>query len=282
MKHASRLAFLLLLLAGSARAQHILLSQINGRLGLVQQVVGLVPYARIDGALRSGRGSGLIFHSAPFYHNGSILVEKQAMTYQWLEADGAALNVDMTLVAYLTASQTMDNCFVAFEMLDPKGQTLNIGVVELPRLEAGNKQPMRVLLKLATVPKEGHYRVHFFSDHLECLTSLMGNDYMFGKTMAKDLAQTAARHPSVLLGVAPVYPKGLAPQAGAARISCLIGAEGEVVEASVEQAVQPEFGEAALAAVKQWIFVPGVKDHRYVAERIVVPFTFKAPNVASR
>src|SRR5580698_7166497 len=209
MKSAWPLASLLLILAGPARAQTMLLSRIDGQIGPVESVSGITPYARIDGKLKSALGSGLFLHKAPFYHTGTVKVDEFKMTFQWLESDGSELNVDMTLVGYLTASQTLDNCYLAFELLDKKGHAQQIGTVEMPRLEAGRKQPLRVLLKLATKPEEGRYRIHLYSDRLECLTSLLGPSYLYGHTSAGDLARTAARDPAPLLGVAPVYPKNL-------------------------------------------------------------------------
>jgi TonB family protein len=284
MKSAPLLALvLLLLLARSAGAQTMLLSRVDGRIGPVDQVVGLVPYARIDGALKSTLGSGLFLHRAPVFHTGPIKIDEFKITTRWLEADGSQLNAEMTLVGYLTASEALDDCYLAFEGLGPDGKTKQIGTVELPHLAAGEKQPMRVLLHLSTIPEAGHYRIHIFSGRLECLTSLMGPNYIYGKTTAGDLARTEARDAAPLLGVAPAYPKNLVAQAiaGSARLSCLVGSDGSVREASVVEAAQPEFGQAALIALKQWIFVPAVKDHHYVEETIVVPFNFKAPGAAS-
>jgi TonB family protein len=284
MKSATLLAAVLpLLLARPAGAQTILLSRVDGQIGPVDRVVGVVPYALISGSLKSTLGSGLFLHKAPYFHSGPVRVEEFKMTTRWLEADGSELNAEMTLVGYLTASETLDNCYLAFEMLDENGRTRQIGTIALPRLVAGAKQPLRALLKLAGKPEEGRYRIHIFADRLECLTSLMGSNYVFGKTTAGDLAGSAGRDPAPLLGVAPVYPRNLVAQAipGDARIACLVGPDGDVREASVQQADRPEFGEAALAALKQWLFVPAVKDHHYVAERIVVPFHFRAPGAPS-
>ena len=60
----------------------------------------------------------------------------------------------------------------------------------------------------------------------------------------------------------PVYPAALAAKGemGGAIVELLIDADGHVKNATVLRASHPEFGEAALAAVKQWEFKPAMKD----------------------
>lgn len=79
--------------------------------------------------------------------------------------------------------------------------------------------------------------------------------------------------------VSPEHPPELFARkvSGEAQIECLVDAAGKVSEAKVLSASQPEFGEAALAAVKQWTFKPGRKDGKPAPMRVTIPFTFEVP-----
>ncbi|HYC69981.1 MAG TPA: TonB family protein [Opitutaceae bacterium] len=78
---------------------------------------------------------------------------------------------------------------------------------------------------------------------------------------------------------APDHPPELFQQgvAGEAVIECIVNPEGRVGEAKIVSASRPEFGEAALAAVKQWEFKPGEKDGAPAAMRVTIPFSFQVP-----
>jgi TonB family protein len=82
------------------------------------------------------------------------------------------------------------------------------------------------------------------------------------------------------LGPAPEYPKDLNRKRvdGNATIAFVIDVRGVVGAPSVVSASLPEFGESALAAIRLWRFVPGVKDGQPVESRAEMPFEFISPN----
>ncbi len=90
---------------------------------------------------------------------------------------------------------------------------------------------------------------------------------------AKDVAPRATKV------VAPVHPPELYGQkiGGEAEIECLVTEAGQVMEARMKSATRPEFGEAALVAVRQWEFQPGERDGKPVAMRVGIPFNFPTP-----
>lgn len=85
--------------------------------------------------------------------------------------------------------------------------------------------------------------------------------------------------PAPIRTVSPVHPAALQQRriGGTVEIVCLVSETGEVQEATVQSASHPEFGEAALVAVRQWLFHPATKDGKPVAMRVNVPFTFAVP-----
>lgn len=76
--------------------------------------------------------------------------------------------------------------------------------------------------------------------------------------------------------VAAIYPANLKDQRviGIAEVSCLIAESGAVGELKVEAQSRPEFGEAALQALRQWKFRPGESGGKPTAARVTVPFSF--------
>lgn len=76
--------------------------------------------------------------------------------------------------------------------------------------------------------------------------------------------------------VQPLYPLAMRFDGvfGEAVISFVAAADGNVVDATVASATDPAFGEAALAAVKNWKFTPGKKAGQTVNTRMQVPIVF--------
>ena len=83
--------------------------------------------------------------------------------------------------------------------------------------------------------------------------------------------------PRVLTQARPIYPFGLrrAGMAGEVVLSFLISVEGRVRSAEVVRSSHPGFDEAALEAVLQWTFRPGLKEGKPVETRMRVPIMFQ-------
>ena len=84
--------------------------------------------------------------------------------------------------------------------------------------------------------------------------------------------------PRPIKRVKPEYPESLRSSLieGEARISIVVDKEGNVKDPTVEYATHPELGIAALEAVSQWEFLPGIKGGRKVNTRMTVPIVFTA------
>lgn len=85
------------------------------------------------------------------------------------------------------------------------------------------------------------------------------------------------RAPVVLRSVAPVHPPELRQQLtnGDAEVECLVGVDGKIHEAKVSSATHPEFGEAALEAIRQWEFKAGESEGKPVPMRVKIPIAFR-------
>ena len=84
--------------------------------------------------------------------------------------------------------------------------------------------------------------------------------------------------PTVVREVKPKYTAAAMEQKiqGSVWLSIVVGANGDVTEATVTKSLDAEFGldDEALAASRQWKFKPGTKDGQPVAVRVTLELTF--------
>lgn len=88
---------------------------------------------------------------------------------------------------------------------------------------------------------------------------------------------TAPPHPLVLAD--PVFPWELRQKGitGTARVNFSIDPDGRIVDATVAEASEPEFGQALLAAVTAWVFDPLYHDGEKVQADFAITWEFGAP-----
>ena len=91
------------------------------------------------------------------------------------------------------------------------------------------------------------------------------------------MASAERRAPEIIHTVAPQHPPAFREKLinGEAEIECLIGENGQMIEAKVASATRPEFGEAALEAVRQWQFKAGEREGHPAAMRVKIPISFQ-------
>jgi TonB family protein len=83
-------------------------------------------------------------------------------------------------------------------------------------------------------------------------------------------AANEAPKPKIHTAVKPEYPADLAKanEPGGAIMELIIGTDGNIKNVRVMRASKPEFGQAALEAVRRWVFVPALnKDSQPVESR---------------
>ncbi|HPA18645.1 MAG TPA: energy transducer TonB [Verrucomicrobiae bacterium] len=85
--------------------------------------------------------------------------------------------------------------------------------------------------------------------------------------------------PKVVNQVRPSYPVDLKRQKidGRVIVAFTVDREGRVIQPRAEEATHPSFAQAALDAVRQWRFEPGVRGGRKVATKLRVPIAFRPP-----
>ena len=158
---------------------------------------------------------------------------------------------------------------------------------ELPDLRAGNEEEIGLTFKLRERVEEGNYRLHFFSNGLELLTSRMRPNYVIAQRARTEAYLLRNQPDRAVIAVSPrkpVYPAALVAEqlAGSATVRCRVGADGKLLEAQVTAATHPALGRAALDAVHEWKFEPAIKNHHFIQSSVNLPFDFTPPSANAR
>lgn len=93
-------------------------------------------------------------------------------------------------------------------------------------------------------------------------------------------AESPNRTPQPVTTVSPSHPKSLIERkiGGEAEVECLVGEDGHPSELRVVATTEPEFGEAAMTALRQWTFKPGLRNGKPASWRVRIPFNFPVPS----
>jgi len=186
--------------------------------------------------------------------------------------------------AKFEAADAVDDAFIALELEIPNvGKRIH--VYEIGRLEARIPKPLDVNLPMGHYLGAGQITIHLFVAGTEVLHSGMTQAYceeQLDRMVAKRIATLKPAAPTPFFGSMPAYPAALRQTGlkGTAVVTMLISAQGRVLDPVVDSASEPPFGEAALAAVRQWRFLPRVVDGQPVATRVSMPLAFDPPPAA--
>jgi protein TonB len=82
---------------------------------------------------------------------------------------------------------------------------------------------------------------------------------------------------TVLKNPPPLYPLALKEKGISGRVvlEATVDTAGKISKAKVIESSDPGFSEAALKAIRQWLFSPATKNGQPIATKVQVPFAFK-------
>ena len=172
----------------------------------------------------------------------------------------------------------LKNVFVVLDMkTDRTGKS--IFVDEIGELAPHASRAINLQIPLNEPLGSGGYTLHIFSDGLEVLQSQIpfdAREAALDRMVAKRVALLPDGAPRYLLGPMPEYPKALKKTGtrGEVVVTLRIGTNGAVFDPSVVSANPPIFAGPALAAVRQWRFLPEIKDGRPVEMWVNLPLEF--------
>jgi TonB family protein len=278
---------LLLLVCWTPRVagQHYLAIKEGEKMTVVVAARGVLPLVLHDGKLESVHTSRLALGEGGEYLPMFVAVRNiQVNTYSEMVVGsmaGGEINREFHLRCELETAYLLDHVFAVIVVHNRGGES-GLFLFEVSRLEPRVPTPLHVLVPMNMGNEGGHYDFYLFSGGRELFQSQMPSGLMDTALdrMVQDRIKDVKDSPvKPFVGPTPEYPKALYRKGidGRAVISFVIDARGAIGDPAVVSTSQPEFGQAALVAIRQWRFLPRVKDGRPVESRARMPFEFTAP-----
>lgn len=267
-----------------AAAQSVLLAEYKDKLHVVCSATGSRPYVEIDGKLVPANGDRFALSAVPEYLPAFIATRnlRARTTALQLSGSGNLLNNQFEFYGEFSSEYRLEHVFLVLELHLEDGSK-SLFLREVGRLEPRTPRPLSVAVRTAYPLGAGRFVMHLFVRGLEVFHSEQPftlREHALNKMVAKRIEGRTNAPPELFIGTPPEYPPQLekAKVKGRALIRARIQPTGAVQEASVAEATEAAFGEAALAAVRQWRFLPRVKDGQPVAATVTIPLDF-APTV---
>jgi TonB family protein len=193
-----------------------------------------------------------------------------------------AMNEKLHFAADLQAPAALDGVFYTLTVTTKDAGSLLL-VEGVGHLDAGVIKHLSVDKPLHTDMQDAQFTFHVFVGGLEALTAQVpldqqaaGLDHM----VARRIAALQDSQLKIFVAAPPVYPASLLKSKvkGQAVVSFRVGLKGEVIAPKVTSATDPAFGDAALEAIRQWRFLPRVKDHHAIETPVELPLVFDPPS----
>lgn len=270
-------------------AQQALYAEHKGEYRIVRRVVNSDAYVddgtgKLVEASTNKLGLADVPQFAPVY----IAVRHLKVETHALELinSGAEINREFRFRGEFEAPYPLKNVFVVLA-LDTDGMGKALFIREVGDLQPRESKPIDITLRLNGRLGEGRYKLHVFTDGLEAFQSEMPPMYIERKLddiVRRQIKGLTNAAPKPFIGPVPEYPEKLrrAKVTGTAMIRFTISRTGRVLNPEIKSASDPGFGDAALAAARQWRFLPKVQDGIPVQTVAQMPFTFgdhdQAPN----
>lgn len=272
-----------LALAAAARAQQILCVEHRGKPTVVRAVRADKPMVEEDGKLvlvpRSAKTAlAEVKEFLPYFVSvRNLRAQSSYMTVETESGESGAMNSRFGFLMDLESPFALKNVFFVLELQLEEGKFLFFH--EVGELEARQTKHISVAMPLAYDVGAGHFTLHLFSDGGELLHSEQParlRERALDRMVKRRIegVQDAPLRPFV--GPAPEHPPALAKKkiAGQAVVRFRISRTGAVLDPEVKSATAPEFGEAAVAAIRLWRFLPAVKQGVAQEGKAELPFEF--------
>jgi TonB family protein len=269
-------------LAGRLTAQSVLYAENAGQMLLVRGAMGLSPLVEVNGKLVFASAKQLALGQGGEYLPIYIDVQHMVATSRVANYQSGAVFSEFVFKADLVSPYRLDGVFMVLE-IKFADNTSALFLHEVGDLKA--YKPFFLSLPLhidAKISPGSQFHMHLFVAGQEVLRpdlSPAEQDKIIDQMVAKRIAAVVNAGPKRFTGPDPAYPETQFREgiSGDASIKFRIGTRGEVLEPSVSHASDPAFGQAALDAVKQWRFIPKMRDGHPVEATVEVPLAFKSP-----
>lgn len=260
----------------------------KGQMYPVRKAADSQAFVSEEGKLVRANGKRFVLQHAEEYYPALIAiadVRLKSVTHESIE-DGNSLNNRLELRANFITAYDLRDVFLALELHLENG-TSKIFIREIGHMKPNKSRWLEVRIPLGSPFGQGSYDLHLFAGGEEVLTSaqsLAERTAITDALVAKRISGVQDAPPQPFTGPPPVYPAKLleAKTAGHAIVRLHILANGSVVEPVLLEATHPAFGEAAVATMRQWRFLPKVKAGQAVETDAEIPVDFAPPGKAEK
>jgi TonB family protein len=268
------------LFATGAAAQSILITEHRGRVYPVVAASGSRPYVEVDGKRVIADGDKFGLRQVPEFLPAFVAVRGLKVNTSSLNIveNGQQINNEFHFRAEFESAYALKDVFLGLELSLEDG-TDRLFLYEIGELEPHQSRSLVLVARTGSPLGSGNYRFHLFSGGLEILHSEMPfatREAMLDGLIARRIEKRPDGPPSFFVGPAPEYPAKLKKNKTAIQVvvRVRIRSTGAVLEARVVKPGEPALDEAALGAVRQWRFLPKIKEGRPIESVASVPIDF--------
>lgn len=272
------------LLSHTLSAQQILLAEHKGRAYPVLRASRERPLVREDNKFVVPSGTKLGFKKTDEYLPAFISVQNVRVrnTSMRFVNDDRDLNHRFEFKADFVSPYALEDVFVVLELFFERGSP-SLFIYEIGRLEPRRHRSLDLGVPVGIPLGDGKYQVHLFVGGHETMHSLQPFNYreqVLDRMIAKRTAALPDGKPQFFIGPLPEHPKSMRKSRtkGHATIRARIRTTGAVIDPEIVDASDPAFGESALTAVRQWRFLPMIKNGRPVETVAELPIDFDVPD----
>lgn len=196
------------------------------------------------------------------------------------------LNEEFHFSAEFKSAVRLDDVFLVLA-LETANRGRNLFAYEIGGLEAWTPKLVSVFVPLEQNLGAGRCSIMLFVGGAEVFTSeqpAVLREAMLDRMVKKRIAGVKQAGPRLLFGPAPEYPTALrqAGLKGRVVVAMRISPQGGVSDPVIEEASDPALGQAVLAVLPQWRFVPQVEKGRAVETRVKLPLAFDPTDGAQK
>jgi TonB family protein len=268
--------------ASLASAQHYLAVDDGGKMLVVVAAHGTRPMVLKGDKLTPVRSSRFALGKGGQYLPCHVAVRHVTVQTSSLLVNGASeINREFHFRCELETGFSLANVFLVI-LLNPDFGDKGLFLYEVGQLEPREPRWFDVAIPMVGRSSPGKYELYLFSGGRELFHTLMPFglvESVLDRMVRERLKDVQDAPPQPFIGPAPEYPRALFKKGiqGSATLVFTIGLNGAIFDPAVSEASQPAFGEAAMAVIRQWRFLPKVKDGVPVSTKAMMPFEFSAP-----
>ena len=278
---ASWLVALFLISLPPLAAQQVLYVEHDGSFHHVRNFAQHYAYIEDNGKLIPAEGHRYTLEKTAEYLPVFVSVRGMKAAYRSADMDGQTINKAFSFEAEFESPYALDHAFIVLELISERAGKF-LFPYELGMLKPHEPNVVSLTVPITEELGTGKFHLHVFTDGREVFNSQIPVAVIEGALdgmVAKRIVNVQEAMPKPLVGPAPEYPAKLrkAGIKGEAKVSFVISPHGRVLKAEIKSASDPAFGEAALAAIRQWRFLPKIKEGRAVETMATLPFVFSPP-----